>query len=171
MIYKVSILCQALLRCGSIAGDKMQFLVSTHWHSNDRRLTRKMPSQSEWAMTLCVCVCVCARARVHGAASGHSCITQDPSLWCTDCPVVACRLNCSIACGILVPQPGIEPASPALQSRFLTTGPPGKSSGMTIMENIQGGGERGWVGEGATTAGSSGKGRFAAANICTDRWM
>ena len=31
------------------------------------------------------------------------------------------------ACGILVPQPGIEPTSPALEGGFLTTGPPGKS--------------------------------------------
>ena len=29
--------------------------------------------------------------------------------------------------GILVPRPGIEPKSPALEGRFLTTGPPGKS--------------------------------------------
>ena len=36
-------------------------------------------------------------------------------------------LSCSEACGILVPWPGIKPASPALQGRFLTTGPPGKS--------------------------------------------
>ena len=33
------------------------------------------------------------------------------------------------ACGILVPRPGIEPASPALEGGFLTTGPPGKSQG------------------------------------------
>ena len=32
-----------------------------------------------------------------------------------------------MACGILVPRPGIEPASPELQGGFLTTGPPGKS--------------------------------------------
>ena len=31
------------------------------------------------------------------------------------------------ACGILVSPPGIEPTSPALQGRLLTTGPPGKS--------------------------------------------
>ena len=31
------------------------------------------------------------------------------------------------ACGILVPWPGIEPTSPALEGGFLTTGPPGKS--------------------------------------------
>ena len=31
------------------------------------------------------------------------------------------------ACGIFIPQPRIEPTSPALQGRFLTTGSPGKS--------------------------------------------
>ena len=31
------------------------------------------------------------------------------------------------ACGILIPQPGIEPVSPALEGGFFTTGPPGKS--------------------------------------------
>ena len=41
--------------------------------------------------------------------------------------VVARGLSCPEACGILVPRPGIEPASPALEGRFLTTGPPGKS--------------------------------------------
>ena len=41
--------------------------------------------------------------------------------------VVVCGLSCLVACGILVPRPGIEPVSPVLQGRFLTTGPPGKS--------------------------------------------
>ena len=36
--------------------------------------------------------------------------------------------SCPVACGILVPRPGIEPTSPALEGRFLITGPPGKSS-------------------------------------------
>ena len=36
-------------------------------------------------------------------------------------------LSCPTACGILVPQPGIEPSSPELEGGFLTTGPPGKS--------------------------------------------
>ena len=36
-------------------------------------------------------------------------------------------LSCSKARGISGPQPGIKPMSPALQGRFLTTGPPGKS--------------------------------------------
>ena len=43
---------------------------------------------------------------------------------------VACGLGCSMACGILVPQPGIEPKSPALQGGFLTTEPPDKVSRM-----------------------------------------
>ena len=38
-----------------------------------------------------------------------------------------CRLSFSVACWILVPQPGIKPAFPALEGRFLTAGPPGKS--------------------------------------------
>ena len=49
-----------------------------------------------------------------------------------------------VACGILVPQPGIEPmspavepASPALESRFLTTGPPGKSSHHVFLNSSQ----------------------------------
>ena len=36
-------------------------------------------------------------------------------------------LSCPATCGILVPQPGIEPTAPAMQGRFLTTGPPKKS--------------------------------------------
>ena len=38
----------------------------------------------------------------------------------------ACKLSYSTACGILVSLPEIEPVSPALQSKFLNTGPPGK---------------------------------------------
>ena len=41
--------------------------------------------------------------------------------------VVAHRLSCPKACGILVPRPGIQPKFPALKGGFLTTGPPGKS--------------------------------------------
>ena len=41
--------------------------------------------------------------------------------------VVVCGLSYPAACGILVPQPGMELVSPALQDQFLTTGPPGKS--------------------------------------------
>ena len=43
--------------------------------------------------------------------------------------VVARGLSCSaVSCGVLVPQPGVKPMSPALQGGFLTSGPPEKSS-------------------------------------------
>ena len=46
-----------------------------------------------------------------------------PGLQSAQASVVALReLNYSMACGILVPWPGIEPVSPALQSGFLTAG-------------------------------------------------
>ena len=38
----------------------------------------------------------------------------------------ACGPSCFMARGILVPRPGIELASPALQGGFLTSGPPEK---------------------------------------------
>ena len=37
--------------------------------------------------------------------------------------VVVHRLSCPTACGILIPQSGVEYMSPALAGRFLTTGP------------------------------------------------
>ena len=46
---------------------------------------------------------------------------------CMGAAAVAHTLHCPKACGILAPQPGTEPLSPALQGGFLTTGPPGKS--------------------------------------------
>ena len=36
-------------------------------------------------------------------------------------------LSCPMACGILVPQPGIKPTFSAVEGGYLTTGPPGKS--------------------------------------------
>jgi len=41
--------------------------------------------------------------------------------------IVVCGLRCPVACGILVPQPGIKPVFPALEGGFLATGPPRKS--------------------------------------------
>ena len=41
-------------------------------------------------------------------------------------PVILVRgLSYPVPCGILVPGPGIEPVSPALEGRFSSTGPPG----------------------------------------------
>ena len=43
----------------------------------------------------------------------------------TQTVALVCGLRCLLACGLS--PPGIEPMSPALVGRFLTTGPPGKS--------------------------------------------
>ena len=48
--------------------------------------------------------------------------------------VVACRFSCPEVCGILVPQPGIKPMSPALEGGFLTIGPPEKSWGWVMLK-------------------------------------
>ena len=37
------------------------------------------------------------------------------------------------ACGILAPQPGVEPAPPALEGEVPTTGLPGKSRRLNIV--------------------------------------
>ena len=39
------------------------------------------------------------------------------------------------ACGILIPQLGIEPAPTALEGEVLTTGPPGKSLFSVFVNN------------------------------------
>ena len=44
--------------------------------------------------------------------------------------VVVWGLRCPVACGILIPRPGIGPSSPALEGGFLTARPPGKSLGL-----------------------------------------
>ena len=49
------------------------------------------------------------------------CCSAQPSL------VLSLGISCPAACGILVPWPGIEPVSPELKGKFLTTVPPGKS--------------------------------------------
>ena len=46
--------------------------------------------------------------------------------------VVAHVLSYSAACGVLVPQPGIEPTFPALQGGFVTPGPPGNPHVYTL---------------------------------------
>ena len=47
--------------------------------------------------------------------------------------VVALRLSWPMACGILLPQAGIEPAPPALEGGFLTTAALGKSLGYPLL--------------------------------------
>ena len=59
---------------------------------------------------------------IYLAASSLSCFMQYLSLWHSASLVTVHGLNCSEPHGILVPGPGIEPMSPALQGRFLSTG-------------------------------------------------
>ena len=66
---------------------------------------------------------------IYLAVLGLSCGTGDLCcvMLCAGSVVVEGRLSCSEACRTLVSRPGIEPTSPALQGRFLTTGLPGES--------------------------------------------
>jgi len=52
---------------------------------------------------------------------------------CAQTLVAALGLSCLTVCGILVPQLGITPSSPALCGRFLTTGLPEKSPGQLLL--------------------------------------
>ena len=66
---------------------------------------------------------------IYLAAPGLICGMQDLSSYHASSVVVARGFNCPVAREILsiVPQPGSKLTSPALESGFLTTGPPGKS--------------------------------------------
>ena len=48
-------------------------------------------------------------------------------IWLHQILAVTQGLACPMACGILVPRAGVEPASPTLEGRFFTTGLSGKS--------------------------------------------
>ena len=73
---------------------------------------------------------------IYLAVSYLSCRTRDFPLGRTDSLVVVCGLSCPLACGILVPWTVIEPASSALQGRFLTTGPPGKPLSSHFLDSV-----------------------------------
>ena len=49
------------------------------------------------------------------------------ALECSGSVVAASGLSCLMVCGILIARPGTEPASHALEGRFLNSGPPEKS--------------------------------------------
>ena len=63
---------------------------------------------------------------------GVSCFMRDLSLWCVGSLVAACGRCCSTACGVLVPQPGIEPELPELQGVLVTPGPVGSPHVYTL---------------------------------------
>ena len=77
-------------------------------------------SLSFWFIYLAALVLVVAHGIFH-----HS--VQILWLWHACSVVGAQGPSCFEACGILVPWPGIEPTSPALQGGFLITRPPGMS--------------------------------------------
>ena len=66
------------------------------------------------------------------AALGLSCGMRDLSWWHVDSSSFCQRAYLLHGKWDLVPQPGMEPPPPALQGRFLTTGPPKKSLIMTF---------------------------------------
>ena len=51
--------------------------------------------------------------------------------------VMAHRLSCPDACGILVPRPGIEPTSPALAGGFISTGQPASALTTAFVQRIR----------------------------------
>ena len=63
-------------------------------------------------------------------------VMQNLLLQCTGSLVEVHRLSCSVACGILVPQPEIKLVLPVLQGGHLTSGPPGKSLKVSLEANI-----------------------------------
>ena len=77
---------------------------SIHTLSISAAASPTLPTQSVFLFHFSVFVCL--------AVLGLSC-----GMW----------LSCPAACGILVPRPGIELSSPALEGRLSTTGLPGKS--------------------------------------------
>ena len=80
-----------------------------------------------YCMIFCLFSIYLAMLRLSFCTQDFHCIMRDLLLLWTDSQVVALGLSCSAARGILVPCRGCEPASSALQGRFLATGPPGKS--------------------------------------------
>ena len=76
-------------------------------------------------------VCGVAQSQIQlmwlSSSSSSSSLCQGLPRWHTGSVVMTPRLGCPTASGISVPQSGIKPTSPAMEGRFLTTGPPEKS--------------------------------------------
>ena len=70
--------------------------------------------------------------RFWGRAVGVGCTGS--SLQHLTSPAAMHRLSCPTAYGLLVPRPGMKPVSPAVEGKFLTTGPPGKSQEMIFFK-------------------------------------
>ena len=72
--------------------------------------------------------------------------------------------RCPVACGILVPGPGVEPMSPAPAGGFLTTGPPGKSCLTSFDEWL-------WLGIWAPSKFKLRKTLWDQSRPCVDFWL
>ena len=107
-------------------GYHLQHAGSSLHHAGSFLAAHRLSSCSLWCP-----VVVCGLGSSAVAAYGlFSC-----GVWAPEHLVVAaCGLNCYTACEILVPRPGIESKSPALQGGILTTGPPGKSLSIWIFK-------------------------------------
>ena len=68
---------------------------------------------------------------------GLRCIIRDFFISAHNSLVAACGFSCSKACGILVPWPGIEPESPALQGGFSTLDHQGSPSNTLPLSLLQ----------------------------------
>ena len=68
-------------------------------------------------------------------AHGASSLRRQASLQlqCAGSVVVAHKLSCLVVCGILVPQPGTEPAPSVLEGGFLITELPPKSPALAFL--------------------------------------
>ena len=73
----------------------------------------------------------CGKASVDAAHKLSGCGTWAPER--AGSVFVARRPSCSVTCGILVPWPGTEPAFPAHQGKFYTTGPPRESERVCVL--------------------------------------
>ena len=96
-----------------------------------------------WHLTVALCASVYLWWWIPPRADGNA---NGLSQWChfvlfiyfiltalgLHCSVLRLLSSCPTASGILIPQWGTEPVSPALEGGLLTTGPPGKSHGPFI---------------------------------------
>ena len=81
------------------------------------------------SFSCCIARALGTRASVVVAHGLSSC-----GLWALECSLSSCGSRASLLPGMWnLPGPGLEPVSPALAGRFLTTAPPGKSSKLDFI--------------------------------------
>ena len=93
---------------------------------------RKESDTTDWAELNLTYLFGCIGSQLqHSRSFVVVCRLQSMQAW-----YLWCVFSCPLTCGILVPWPGIEHASPALEGWFLTTGPPGKSPKDSMNEAL-----------------------------------